>query len=55
MNEETKHVLNDGYDMIVELMHFIKGRGLPILESREILNKAQGVLNEINDELYKTL
>lgn len=55
MNEETKQAMDDGYDMIVELMDFIKGRGLPILESREILNKAQGVLDEINDELYKTL
>lgn len=55
MNEEVKNVLGEGYDIIVELMDFIKGRGLPILESREILNKAQGVLDEINDELYKTL
>ena len=55
MTEEQKAAMDEGYDMIVELMDFIKGRGLPILESREILNDARGVLDLINDELYKTL
>ena len=55
MNEETKQAMDDGYDMIVELMDFIKGRGLPILESREILNDARGVLDLMNEVIYKTL
>jgi|TARA_R110000851_G_scaffold43338_2_gene107261 hypothetical protein len=55
MTAEQKAAMDEGYDMIVELMDFIKGRGLPILESREILNDARGVLDLINDELYKTL
>ena len=55
MNEEAKAAMGEGYDMIVELMDFIKGRGLPILESREILNDARGVLDLMNDAIYKTL
>ena len=55
MTAEQKAAMDEGYDMIVELMDFIKGRGLPILESREILNDARGVLDLINDEIYKTL
>ena len=55
MNEEAKAAMGEGYDMIVELMEFIKGRGLPILESREILNDARGVLDLMNDAIYKTL
>ena len=55
MNDEQKAALGEGYDMIVELMDFIKGRGLPILESREILNDARGVLDLMNEVIYKTL
>jgi len=63
MSEETKQAMDDGYDMIVELVEFIKDSELrascgdlaPSGETREILNKAQGVLDGINDELYKTL
>ena len=57
MNEETKAALGEGYDMIVELMEFIKDSQFtaPEGEAREILNDARGVLDLINDELYKTL
>ena len=55
MNQETKAAMEEGYDMIVELMDFIIDSRLPRLESREILNDARGVLDLINDELYKTL
>lgn len=43
--------------MIVELMEFIKDSQFtaPEGEAREILNDARGVLDLINDELYKTL
>ena len=56
MNEETKQAMDDGYDMIVELMEFIRNRvGTNVPESREVLNKAREVLDTINDEIYKTL
>jgi len=56
MTEETKAALGEGYDMIVELMEFIRDRvGTNVPESREIINDARGVLDLINDELYKTL
>ena len=57
MNEEQKAALGEGYDMIVELMEFIKDSQFtaPEGEAREILNDARGVLDLINDELYKTL
>ena len=59
MNEETKQVMDDGYDMIVELMEFIRDNEFvqprASSEAREILNKSRGVLDEINEELYKTL
>ncbi len=71
MSEETKQAMDDGYDMIVELMEFIKEqrnyisgisthqrfKGMNEIYSKayEMNNKAQGVLDEINDELYKTL
>ena len=57
MNEETKAALGEGYDMIVEFMEFIKDSQFtaPEGEAREILNDARGVLDLINDELYKTL
>ena len=58
MNEEAKAAMGEGYDMIVELMEFIKDSQstAPMTEdAREILNDARGVLDLINDELYKTL
>ena len=59
MNEETKQAMDDGYDMIVELMEFIRDNEFvqprASSEAREILNKSRGVLDGINDELYKTL
>lgn len=56
MNEEQKAALGEGFDMIVELTEFIRDRvGTNVPESREILNDARGVLDLINDELYKTL
>ncbi len=57
MNEEAKAALGEGYDMIVELMEFIKDSQFtaPEGEAREILNDARGVLDLINDEIYKTL
>ncbi len=57
MNEEQKAALGEGYDMIVELMEFIKDSQFtaPEGEAREILNDARGVLDLINDEIYKTL
>ena len=57
MNDEQKAALGEGYDMIVELMEFIKDSQFtaPEGEAREILNDARGVLDLINDELYKTL
>ena len=57
MTEEQKAALGEGYDMIVELMEFIKDSQFtaPEGEAREILNDARGVLDLINDELYKTL
>ena len=59
MNEETKQAMDDGYDMIVELMEFIRDNEFvqprASSEAREILNKSRGVLDGINNELYKTL
>tara|TARA_B110000285_G_C14847655_1_gene478400 strand:+ start:73 stop:252 length:180 start_codon:yes stop_codon:yes gene_type:complete len=59
MNKETKQAMDDGYDMIVELMEFIRDNEFvqprASSEAREILNKSRGVLDGINDELYKTL
>ncbi len=71
MNEETKQAMDDGYDMIVELMEFIreqrnyisgisthqrfKGMNEIYSKAYEMNNKAQGVLDTINDEIYKTL
>ena len=49
-----KEALDESYDMIVELMEHIKDYSTHP-ESREILNDARGVLDLINDELYKTL
>lgn len=57
MTAEQKAAMDEGYDMIVELMEFIKDSQFtaPEGEAREILNDARGVLDLINDELYKTL
>ena len=56
MNEEQKAAMGEGFDMIVELTEFIRDRvGTNVPESREILNDARGVLDLMNDELYKTL
>ena len=71
MNKETKQVMDNSYDMIVELMEFIReqrnyisgisnhqrfvGMNEILSKAYEMDNKAQGVLDEINDELYKTL
>ncbi len=71
MDEELRNTLNEGYDTIVELMEFIreqrnyisgisthqrfKGMNEIYSKAYEMNNKAQGVLDEINDELYKTL
>ena len=57
MNEEAKAAMGEGYDMIVELMEFIKDSQFtaPEGEAREILNDARGVLDLMNDAIYKTL
>lgn len=57
MTAEQKAAMDEGYDMIVELMEFIKDSQFtaPEGEAREILNDARGVLDLINDEIYKTL
>ena len=57
MTAEQKAALDESYDMIVELMEFIKDSQFtaPEGEAREILNDARGVLDLINEELYKTL
>ena len=58
MTEETKAAMEEGYDMMVELMDFIiaSQSTAPMTEdARQILNDARGVLDLINDELYKTL
>ena len=56
MTEETKAALGEGYDMIVELMEFIKDSQFtaPEGEAREILNDAKGVLGLMNDAIAKT-
>ena len=58
MNDEQKAALGEGYDMIVELMDFIKDSQstAPMTEdAREIINDARGVLDLMNDVIYKTL
>jgi len=56
MNDEQKAAMDEGHDMITELMEFIRDRvGTNVPESREILNDARGVLDLMNDEIYKTL
>jgi len=54
MNEEVKNVLGEGYDIIVQLIEKIQEleKG-PIQHG--VVNRAKFVLDEINDELYKTL
>ena len=58
MTAEQKAALDEGYDMIVELIEFIRDNNIDSVddgEAREILNDARGVLDLINEELYKTL
>jgi len=58
MTAEQRAALDEGYDMIVELMEFIRDNNIDSVddgEAREILNDARGVLDLINEELYKTL
>jgi hypothetical protein len=58
MNDEQKAALGEGYDMIVELMDFIKDSQstAPMTEdAREMINDARGVLDLMNDVIYKTL
>jgi len=58
MNEEAKAAMGEGYNMIVELMEFIKDSQstAPMTEdAREILNDARGVLDLMNNSIYKTL
>ena len=65
MNEEVRDALNEGYDIIVELMEIANLMNQALLtnpdklnfeqDTREVCNKARGVLDGINDELYKTL
>ena len=58
MNDEQKAAMDEGYDMITELMEFIRDIGdRPIAdgEAREILNDARGVLDLMNEVIYKTL
>ena len=54
MNDEQKAAMDEGYDMITELMEFIRDRA-NVPESREILNDARGVLDLMNEVIYKTL
>ena len=59
MTEETKKAMDDAFDIIAELMEHINdinqvnGKDHP--NSRDILNRARGVKDDINDEIYKTL
>ena len=56
MNDEQKAAMDEGHDMITELMEFIRDRvGTNVPESREILNDARGVLDLMNEVIYKTL
>ena len=58
MTAEQRAAMDEGYDMIVELMEFIRDNNIDSVddgEAREILNDARGVLDLINNELYKTL
>ena len=58
MNEEAKAAMGEGYNMIVELMEFIKDSQstAPMTEdARQILNDARGVLDLMNNSIYKTL
>ena len=56
MNKEAKAAMGEGYNMIVELMEFIKDSQFtaPEGEAREILNDAKGVLDLMNDAIAKT-
>ena len=51
--------MDDAFDIIADLMEHINdinqvnGKDHP--NSRDILNRARGVKDDINDEIYKTL
>jgi len=53
MNDEQKAAMDEGYDMIVELMDYVKDNETS--EARELLNDARGVLDLMNEVIYKTL
>ena len=58
MTAEQKAAMDEAFDMIVELTGFIQDNDIDSVdpgEAREILNDARGVLDLINNELYKTL
>ena len=58
MNQETQAAMEEGYDMIAEIMEFIKdsqSTALMTEDARQILNDARGVLDLMNDAIYKTL
>ena len=65
MNEETKQALNEAFDIIVNMKEQLQDirretnldehrKGLDV-EVFKMCDKAQGVLDIINDEIYKTL
>jgi len=53
MEEETIKVLGNAYDVIQELLKVVDN--LSKDKSAELRARARFVLDEINDELYKTL
>ena len=56
MNEEAAAAMGEGYDMIAELMEFIRDRvDTDEARCRQILDDARGVLDLMNDAIYKTL
>ena len=65
MSEETKEALNEAFDIIVDMKEQLQDirretnldehrKGLDV-EVFKMCDKALGVLDIINDELYKTL
>ena len=58
MTAEQRAAMDEGYDMIVELIEFIRDNSIYSVDdgqAREIRNDARGVWDLINEELYKTL
>lgn len=59
MEQETKQALDNAFDIIAEMIDHINDLNLEIgnrhPNSNDIVNRAVGVKNEINEELYKTL